>query len=71
MPDCGPLSEEAVTASALATSRLFVLPVAARRWVSIDNKLQPIGQRRKFPTSQRGLEKSKLYEESDDSAVIF
>ena len=31
------IDEEAVPASAPATSRLFVLPVAARRWVSTDN----------------------------------
>ena len=37
VPDCGPLSEEAVPASAPATSRLFVLPVATRRWVLTDN----------------------------------
>src|SRR6185312_8110433 len=37
--DCGPLSEEAVPASAPATSRLFVLPVATRRWVLTDNSL--------------------------------
>jgi len=32
------VDEGAVPASAPATSRLFVLPVAARRWVSTDNK---------------------------------
>ena len=31
------VDEGAVPASAPATSRLFVLPVAARRWVSTDN----------------------------------
>ena len=31
------VDEEAVPASAPAYSRLFVLPVAARRWVSTDN----------------------------------
>jgi len=31
------LSEEAVPASAPATSRLFVLPVTTRRWVLTDN----------------------------------
>ena len=38
VPDCGPLSEEAVPASAQTTSRLFVLPVATRRLVLTDNK---------------------------------
>jgi hypothetical protein len=33
------VNEGAVPASAPATSRLFVLPVAARRWVSTDNTL--------------------------------
>src|SRR6185437_4478625 len=33
VPNCGLLSEEAVPASAPLTSRLFVLPVATRRWV--------------------------------------
>src|SRR6185369_14012358 len=37
VPDCGPLSEEAVPASAPASSRLFVLPIATRRWVLTDN----------------------------------
>ena len=37
VPDCGPLSEEAVPASAPATSRFFVLPVATRWWVLTDN----------------------------------
>ena len=32
------IDEGAVPANAPATSRLFVLPVAARRWVSTDNK---------------------------------
>ena len=32
------VNEGVVPASAPATSRLFVLPVAARRWVSTDNK---------------------------------
>ena len=32
------VDEGAVPASALATSRLFVLPVATRRWVLTDNK---------------------------------
>ena len=31
------VDEGAVPASAPATSRLFVLPVTARRWVSTDN----------------------------------
>ena len=31
------VDERAVPASAPVTSRLFVLPVAARRWVSTDN----------------------------------
>ena len=31
------VDEGAVPASAPATSRLFVLPVAARQWVSTDN----------------------------------
>ena len=31
------VNEGAVPASAPATSRLFVLPVATRRWVSTDN----------------------------------
>ena len=31
------IDEGAVPTSAPATSRLFVLPVAARRWVSVDN----------------------------------
>ena len=39
VPDCGPLSEEAVPASAPATSRLFLLPVATRRWVLTDNTM--------------------------------
>jgi len=33
------VDEGAVPASAPVTSRLFVLPVAARRWVSTDNTL--------------------------------
>ena len=33
------VDEGAVPASAPATSRLFVLPVAARRWVSTDNSV--------------------------------
>ena len=37
VPDCGPLSEEAVPASAPATSRLFVLLVTTRWWVLTDN----------------------------------
>ena len=37
VPDCGLLSEEAVSASAPATSLLFVFPVATRRWVLTDN----------------------------------
>ena len=32
------VDEGAVPASAPATSRLFVLPVAARRWISTDNR---------------------------------
>ena len=32
------VDEGAVPASAPATSQLFVLPVAARRWVSTDNR---------------------------------
>ena len=35
------VDEGAVPASAPPTSRLFVLPVAARRWVSTDNKKLP------------------------------
>ena len=35
------VDEGAVPASAPATSRLFVLPAAARRWVSTDNKPVP------------------------------
>ena len=35
------VDEEAVPASAPATSRLFVLPVVARRWVSTDNSTPP------------------------------
>ena len=34
------VDEGAVPASAPATSRLFVLPVAARRWVSTDNSFE-------------------------------
>ena len=33
------VDEVAVPASAPATSRLFMLPVAARRWVSTDNNV--------------------------------
>ena len=36
--ELGAIDEGAVTASAPATSRLFVLPVATRRWVSTDNR---------------------------------
>ena len=39
VPDCGPLSEEVVPASAPATSRLFVLPVPTRRCVLTDNTI--------------------------------
>jgi len=35
------VDEGAVPASAPATSWLFVLPVAARRWVSTDNRRSP------------------------------
>ena len=34
------VDEGAVPASTPATSRLFVLPVAARRWVSTDNRFE-------------------------------
>ena len=37
MTELRAVDEGAVTASAPVTSRLFVLPVAARRWVSTDN----------------------------------
>jgi len=37
--DLRAVDEGAVPASAPATSRLSVLPVAARRWVSADNTL--------------------------------
>ena len=37
MPRLRAVDEGAVPASALATSRLFVLPVATRRWVLTDN----------------------------------
>ena len=39
MPGLRAVDEGAVPASALATSRLFVLPVASRRWVLTDNTL--------------------------------
>ena len=35
------VDEGAVPANAPATSRLFVLPVATRRWVSTDNSMPP------------------------------
>ena len=50
VPDCGPLSEEAVPASAPATSRLFVLTVATRRWVLTDNTRSP--RRREIPPTR-------------------
>ena len=46
VPDCGPLSEKAVPASTSATSRLFVLPVATRRWVL------KLPENHKLPTAQ-------------------
>ena len=48
------VDEGAVPASAPATSRLFVLPVAARRWVSTDNNVtMPFGLRNTGATYQR------------------
>ena len=38
MTELRAVDEGAVPASAPMTSRLFVLPVAARRWVSTDNR---------------------------------
>ena len=37
MPGSGPLTEGPVPASAPVASRLFVLPVATRRWILTDN----------------------------------
>ena len=46
------VDEGAVPASAPATSRLFVLPVAARQWVSTDNSyLEDEGFKLKKPSS--------------------
>src|SRR6185312_16391200 len=45
------VDEGAVPASAPATSRLFVLPVAARHWVSIDNTFWHA----RWPTQRVGL----------------
>ena len=41
VPGLRAVDEGAVPASALATSRLFVLPLATRRWVLTDNNLIP------------------------------
>ena len=38
------VDEGAVPASAPATSRLFVLPVAARQWISTDNRVSVLKQ---------------------------
>jgi len=40
VPELQAVDEGAVPSSAPATSRLFVLSVAARRWVSTDNTLK-------------------------------
>ena len=42
MPGSGPLTEGPVPASAPAASRLFVLPVATRRWVLTDNRTEAV-----------------------------
>ena len=41
MTELRAVDEGAVPASAPATSRLFVLPIATRRWVSTDNTTPP------------------------------